>query len=174
MKNFFLFAVMLLAASCSGSLTDMPDWSGEAYGPDLSHEMIVLGSHLEDPYSVDNMTKALSSLYPTKADRVVETTHLYVRFLPETDAELEQLEGLGLELLDELLALEARDAAVQVEHVASEHVRLVHREQGLLVAPGNPKNTHWLESVALALNVVTSVPSRRPPIAKSPMSVFFL
>ena len=100
MKNFFLFAVMLLAASCSGSLTDMPDWSGEAYGPDLSHEMIVLGSHLEDPYSVDNMTKALSSLYPTKADRVVETTHLYVRFLPETDAELEQLEELGLELLD--------------------------------------------------------------------------
>lgn len=100
MKNFFLFAVMLLAASCSGSLTDMPDWSGEAYGPDLSHEMIVLGSHLEDPYSVDNMTKALSLLYPTKADRVVETTHLYVRFLPETDAELEQLEGLGLELLD--------------------------------------------------------------------------
>ena len=67
----------------------------------LSHGMIVLGPRLEDPYSVENITKALASLYPTKAETVnVPTTHLYVRFLPSGEEQFEQLQGMGVDLLD--------------------------------------------------------------------------
>lgn len=67
----------------------------------LTHGMIVLGDKLQDPYSVDNMTKALNSLYPTKAGEVtVPTTNLYVRFLPADDGEYELLRSLGVEMLD--------------------------------------------------------------------------
>ena len=101
MKNFLFSAAMLLVASCTGSLNDSPGLPGEGYGTSLSHEMIVLGDHLEDPYSVENITKALESLYPTKADRVVvDATHLYVRFLPADEEQFEELEEAGLELLD--------------------------------------------------------------------------
>lgn len=101
MKNFFIVSAIMLAASCSGSLTDPPGFPGDAYGSSLPHEMIVLGDHLEDPYSVDNITRAVASLYPTKADRVViDASHLYVRFLPADDSQYEELENAGLELLD--------------------------------------------------------------------------
>ena len=71
------------------------------YGRDLSHDMIVLGDRLENPYKTENITKALESLYPTKADRVdVKTTNLYVRFLPADEREYRVLEGMGLVLTD--------------------------------------------------------------------------
>ena len=102
MRNFFFYAaLLLLAASCNGSLLDVSEYSGQDYGTSLQHEMIVLGDQLDDPYSVENINAAVASLYPTKADRVVvEATHLYLRFLPESDAELKELEDAGLELLD--------------------------------------------------------------------------
>jgi len=102
MKNFFFsIALCLLALSCSGnlSLSSIPDPST---GEDaLQHEMIVLGDRLDDPYSVSNITKALSSLYATRADRVVvEPTDYYIRFLPSSEDEYDALEESGLQLLD--------------------------------------------------------------------------
>ena len=77
------------------------------YGRDLSHEKIVLGSQLENPYKTENITKALQDLYPTKADRTeVKTTDLYVRFLPKDGEELEALVSLGLEMTDHPLDFE--------------------------------------------------------------------
>lgn len=71
------------------------------YGKDLSHDAIVLGDRLENPYKTENITKALESLYPTKADRVdVKTTDLYVRFLPADEQEYDELVALGLHLTD--------------------------------------------------------------------------
>lgn len=71
------------------------------YGRDLSHDMIVLGDRLENPYKTENITKALESLYPTKADRVdVRTTNLYVRFLPADEQEYRTLEDMGLIMSD--------------------------------------------------------------------------
>lgn len=94
-----LFAIVLLC-SCNKnwwlSRSEPVDVKGN-----LPHEMIVVGDRLEDPYTVDNMTKALASLYPTKAGRsVVKPTHLYVRFLPEDDTQFEQLERICPNLLD--------------------------------------------------------------------------
>ena len=65
------------------------------------HDMIQLGEKLDDPYTVQNMRTALASAYPSKADRVdIQTTDLYVRFLPKDDKELKRLEQTGIYLLD--------------------------------------------------------------------------
>ena len=79
-----------------GSRSEAVDLDGEP-----EHGMIVLGRQLDDPYSVVNITRALESLYPVKASTYeVPTTDLYVRFLPKTQEEQDELESLGLELLD--------------------------------------------------------------------------
>lgn len=90
----------LLAGACTGGL-DPVRLELDAEGNPLHHDMIVLGDRLEDPYSVENMTRALAAVYPTKADRVVlPTTDLYVRFLPASEQEFDVLTDLGLALLD--------------------------------------------------------------------------
>lgn len=94
-----LMALMMMACSKEGpsSARDL-DYD---YGKELSHEKIVLGERLENPYKTENITKALQTLYPTKADRVdVKTTDLYVRFLPSDKAEYDALAALGLRLMD--------------------------------------------------------------------------
>lgn len=71
------------------------------YGKNLSHEKIVLGERLENPYKTVNITKALNALYPTKAGRVeVEATDLYVRFLPTNKEQYDLLLDMGLRLTD--------------------------------------------------------------------------
>ncbi len=101
----------LLMVSCSkegpGSGRDL-DYE---YGRDIGHEKIVLGDRLENPYKTENITKALQSLYPTKADRIdVKTTNLYVRFLPKTEEEFELLKKMTVNLMDHPL-----DYAIKVE-----------------------------------------------------------
>ena len=87
--NLALMALVMMACSKEGTLSDVnPD-----YGlyEENSTEMIVLGERLENPYKTENMSKALNALYPTKAgDDVVETTDLYVRFLPTNQEEYDK------------------------------------------------------------------------------------
>lgn len=99
-KLMFCFALAVLASSCN--LVDLIIKSGEPLDPGgvAMHGMIVLGDKLEDPYSVENMTKALSAVCPTKARVIVAPTDLYVRFLPADQKDFDILESLGLELLD--------------------------------------------------------------------------
>lgn len=95
-----LFMTLLLV-SCSKEKLTVEHGIDYDYGRSLSHEGIVLGNRRENPYKTENITKALESLYPTKAGRVeVEATDLYVRFLPSDDEEYEQLKSLGIELVD--------------------------------------------------------------------------
>lgn len=101
MKNFLFIIASLLLISCQSfdfrRSSEHVDIVGEADG----HGMIVLGDKLEDPYSVENVTKALNTLYASKADRVpIEATDYYVRFLPQDEYEYERLCSLGLTLLD--------------------------------------------------------------------------
>lgn len=91
---------VLAAASCSpldffGKRGEIIDVEG-----DLSHEMMVLGEQLENPYSVTNVEAALQSLYPTRGRIDVHPTDLYVRFLPESDEQYQTLESLGIVLMD--------------------------------------------------------------------------
>ena len=99
--RFTVVLMILMMMSCSKEGTVPERGINYEYGQDLTHEMIVLGDRLENPYKTENITKALHSLYPTKADRVdVKTTNLYVRFLPEDDAEYDMLTAAGLQLVD--------------------------------------------------------------------------
>ncbi len=60
--------------------------------------MTELGEQLENPYSVENMKKALQALRPENQlksvaieDFEIETTHLYVRFLPDNEEQFDVL-----------------------------------------------------------------------------------
>ena len=68
-KMFHLFAICL-ALSCSQGLS--PEHMGSNFTDQsaVEHGMIVLGDKLDDPYTVENMQKALSSVYGTKAERI--------------------------------------------------------------------------------------------------------
>jgi len=101
MKNLLEpFVLIFLVSSCAGNLLE-PLSENVDSSAEPSHEMIVLGKQLDDPYSVANMTKAMESLYPTKAGRVtVEPTDYYVRFLPKDEDEYERLELMGIHMLD--------------------------------------------------------------------------
>ncbi len=94
-----LMALMLVSCSKDGMEADQRlDYE---YGRNIPHDRIVLGNRLENPYTTENITKALHSLYPTKADRVdVKATNLYVRFLPADENEFEMLKGLTTDLMD--------------------------------------------------------------------------
>ena len=95
-----LFLTAALAVCCAGNGFDP---AGEDHLSESApgHDMIVLGKQLSDPYSVENMTKALSAVYPTKAERgELPTTHYYVRFLPADDRQYSLLEEMGVEMMD--------------------------------------------------------------------------
>lgn len=102
MRGKMTFVILaLLAASCSKEGVGGGRGLDYSYGREIPHERIVLGDRLENPYTTENMTRALQALYPTKADRVdVKTTHLYVRFLPQTEQEYDLLDAMGLHLMD--------------------------------------------------------------------------
>ncbi|MCQ2178744.1 MAG: hypothetical protein MJY91_01415 [Bacteroidales bacterium] len=108
MKKLLVFLLVFATTSCSEKFFLSGSENVDILG-DLTHDMIVLGDQLEDPYSVDNMTKALESLYPTKAGRVaMDPTDLYVRFLPKDEEEYGRLEALGLQLLDHPVDFEVK------------------------------------------------------------------
>ena len=95
-KLFPLAAVLLCACGKSGTDPETISWD-----MDVPHGQIVLGEQLEDPYSIRNITKALLSLYPSKAGTVrVDPTHYYVRFLPAGEGDFRVLDSLGVDLLD--------------------------------------------------------------------------
>ena len=78
-----------------------PDRANSVDLSGVGHDMIVLGEKLPDPYSLDNINLAVRSLYPEKASRLdLRATDIYVRFLPEDEAQFKRLEALGLELID--------------------------------------------------------------------------
>lgn len=99
---------LLVLGACSDRLgltdsTISPGWDDTS----LSHGMMELGSQLDDPYSVKNITKALASLYPTKAGLAqLNPTNLYVRFLPLSEEDYYQLEQTGVDLFDHPLDFE--------------------------------------------------------------------
>ena len=99
-EKIMLFLTLTLMSCGKEGIT--PEYGIDyEYGRNLSHDKIVLGGRLENPYKTENITKALNSLYPTKADRVeVKATDLYVRFLPADKSECDCLADLGLELVD--------------------------------------------------------------------------
>ena len=110
MKCFRLYLPLLLIAmtiSCRPE-DDYPD-GGRFYLDldNLSHEQIVLGEKLEDPYALSAMQLSLANLYPTKSGvERLEATNYYVRFLPMDDRQFTSLKLMGVQLLDHPLDYE--------------------------------------------------------------------
>lgn len=101
MKRCALYLCAFLLPVACGRELPLQEPSSRAPKGEVFHGLIQLGEKLEDPYTVENMQKALDSVYPTKAGRVdIHPTDLYVRFLPSTDAELQRLKADGLYLQD--------------------------------------------------------------------------
>ncbi|MCF0174798.1 MAG: hypothetical protein HUJ95_05610 [Bacteroidales bacterium] len=102
-------SVLLLGvpASCSKNYLDSTPSSTDT---PLSHGEIVLGGKLNNPYTTENMTKALEAVctqdvleenFPiTKAGDRLSPTHYYVRFLPLNNKEAEAVYDLGLPIYD--------------------------------------------------------------------------
>ena len=96
-----LMLMAILALSCSKDGLRTERGLDYTYGRHIPHNQIVLGDRLQNPYTTENMAKALKSLYPTRADRVdVKTTNLYVRFLPDDQKQYDLLRSMGLDLMD--------------------------------------------------------------------------
>lgn len=104
MKLFRFIAlslVMIMMSACDPSGFNPEEIEDERVGDALSHEEIILGEKLEDPYSVNNIKKAMKALYPTKASRVdITPTDIYARFLPKSEEEYDRLVKMGLHLMD--------------------------------------------------------------------------
>lgn len=64
---------------------------------ELNSKMVALGKKLENPYSVENMSKALYKLKNNDAfaknisEDFIKTSHLYIKFNPKTEEELSRL-----------------------------------------------------------------------------------
>ena len=102
-EKLMLIPALLL---CSCTLEEVEDIAGQE-SRNVSHDMIILGDKLEDPYSLSNVEAALTKVYPSKAGRViVDATDLYVRFLPVSEREYNTLTDLGLNLTDHPLDYE--------------------------------------------------------------------
>ena len=104
MKWFFkMMLPALVLVSCSeegGSPVEIDPVSTKEKSEIVSHEKIELGRKLENPYSVANVRKAMTALFPTRALVDVPVSDLYVRFLPEDADDLAMLSDLGLDLFD--------------------------------------------------------------------------
>lgn len=98
-KIFFLSAAL---ASCAKEYSaDTEPVFRDVEGVEIAHGEIILGDKLEDPYTVENMTRALVSLYPSKAGSItLAETDLYVRFLPKTQEQYDILERCCPNMLD--------------------------------------------------------------------------
>lgn len=99
MKNFKL---LLLAATVAlSACAEILPWERQDEEEEFSHDMIILGEQLRDPYSVENMTKAFDNVYPaSRGHGPLEATDYYVRFLPTDAAEMQVLLDKGIQMLD--------------------------------------------------------------------------
>lgn len=134
MRKFFrLIVPMLLSAACGKE--GGPELQDMVYGPDgeVYHEMIVLGKRLDNPYRTETVRKAYASLYPTKSRTEIETTDLYVRFLPKDELEYDMLAEMGVAMLDHPVDYEIvkegdyyHDPSIDEEHITWQYAVVPH------------------------------------------------
>ena len=93
-RLFGFIALFLAVVSCSKGGFGAPE--GAPVEEELSHGMIVLGERLENPYTTENISAAIASVYPTRGRVEVKPTHLYVRFLPVDQSDFELISDLDL------------------------------------------------------------------------------
>ncbi len=91
-------SVLLISITSSCDKDSSPNEIASTHSGDM-----ILGEQLQNPYSTSNMHVALGNLsldFKSSSNFEVETTDLYVRFLPNTIEEYELLIQDSLELFD--------------------------------------------------------------------------
>lgn len=96
MDRLFKVIVLLALMSCSKEGFRDGDGSPESVSGDVGHGMIVLGERLENPYTTENISAAIASVYPARGRVEVDPTHLYVRFLPVDQDDFDLISDLDL------------------------------------------------------------------------------
>lgn len=92
-----LTSIVLLLALVSCSKDGIPSVTGPgSHDGGVSHGMIVLGDRLDNPYTTENISAAIASVYPGRGRVEVEPTHLYVRFLPVDQDDFDLISDLDL------------------------------------------------------------------------------
>ena len=95
MKRTLLFLCCGLLLSCQKEFVSLQSELPPASSQIITDGMTVLGQQFENPYSVENMRKALENLSPkTRAgitDMDIQPTHYYVKFHPRSAEELDIL-----------------------------------------------------------------------------------
>ena len=95
MKRTLLFLCCGLLLSCQKDAVSSWSEPSSTSSQIITDGMTVLGQQLENPYSVENMRKALGNLSPTTrsgiTDMDIQPTHYYVKFHPRTTEELDLL-----------------------------------------------------------------------------------
>ena len=84
-------ALLALAFSCQDDLTEenvTPDPADTAIEISENDDMVTLGEQLQNPYATEVMRQAAVNI---DARVSIETTHLYIKFSPKTEEELDQL-----------------------------------------------------------------------------------
>ncbi len=102
-KKDYILAILfggILLLGCKDTISDIKADLGETLAnttEQAAGDKTILGERLENPYTVENMRKALNELKEepqlkssaAELDNIeVKATHLYVRFLPQSDKEL--------------------------------------------------------------------------------------
>lgn len=95
MKHFYKKNYLLLLSCQQDDMSPQME-DQNALNPTENVNMIKLGKKLDNPYSVENMRRALANLKESSASKGkssvneidITTTHLYVKFKPKTEEEL--------------------------------------------------------------------------------------
>lgn len=102
-KHFRLITVVTIMLSIIWSCQKEEGISPQKTETSSTDDAIKLGKKLENPYTVENMQKAYNNLSKgntMKSSIQIKTTDLYVRFLPASEEEWQQLRDDSLELFD--------------------------------------------------------------------------
>ena len=104
--NLLLLFFLVVFHACRDA-EEIPRTQAPKISAPPSEEMTQLGEKLENPYTVENMQQAFYNLQGNSKMKTsisasdINTTHLYVRFLPKTDEEYQLLtQDTSLELYD--------------------------------------------------------------------------
>ena len=92
-----LSVLFFLAVSCVKDTRTESVTSFKEPVPVSGHGAIVLSGQTEDPFSLENMQRAYTSL---GGSSVLSPTHLYLRFLPSSVEDILEVSSLGVPLFD--------------------------------------------------------------------------
>jgi len=94
-KQFFLTAFIIISALfITSCLNDFDELQSANENSILEENNSFLGKKLENPYSIENMKKALENIKGNFNNKsTISTTHYYIRYLPANEEELDLIKS---------------------------------------------------------------------------------